>query len=169
MTHCTEKDLTLYYYRELSPEESQRLEQHLNQCADCKKEKERLFSDMASLVDPASPLSTSEKQAFTRQVLQRRPRKFWLNPAFGGALAAVTVLIAVFAWQPMAPVPHKGALPEARMVATEMAADALEGDAAFTLVADLEMAEQVKEVTEIELLQNLELLQNMELLQEFES
>lgn len=139
---CKDEQLVLYYYDELDAADRKTLDVHLEGCPACRTALEELQISLAAVPQPELKLSFAEKLQFTEKVTGKaRRRSTRFLPAWGGALAAGVVMVAVLWLQP-----------------AEQLAPVAPG---MSTMADFEMLEQLELLQDIELLQDLELLQEM--------
>jgi len=140
--NCSQELLTLYHYDELPVEQRQLVEQHLQDCPDCRASLAELRSSLRGIPVPKLQLEPAQKLQFSARVLRQSRRSYRPLAAWGGALAAAGALaVAVIVLQPSRQLPVAPTQPA---------------------LADYEMLEQ------LDLLQDLELLQQLELLEELE-
>lgn len=139
---CNDEQLILYYYGELDAPDRKTLAVHLEGCPACQTALVELQVSLAAVPQPELKLSAAEKLQFTEKVTEKaRRRSTRFLPAWGGALAAGVVMVAVLWLQP-----------------AEQLAPVAPG---MSTMADFEMLEQLELLQEIELLQDLDLLQEM--------
>lgn len=138
---CSQELLTLYHYDELPVEQRQVVDQHLQDCPDCRASLAELRSSLRSIPVPELQLDPAQKLQFADRVLQSR-RSYRPLAAWGGALAAAGALaVAVVVLQPSRQLPVAPIQPA---------------------LADYEMLEQLDLLQELEVLQELELLEELE-------
>jgi anti-sigma-K factor RskA len=117
-------DLALYALGALPAEERRAVEQHLEECAACRQELERLQGDMAMLafsVDGPKPPARSRDRLMTaiakeprRAQLRQPKRRIWWWEALGWAAALAAILIGVLLKQQNSDLRHRVAELETR-------------------------------------------------------
>lgn len=140
---CDEKQLTLYLYNELDLETRQQVENHLEDCADCRATLKQIKTCLETVPKVEQKMDSASKMHFTEQVMARTgSRRRIGKPVWGGALIAVAALALVLTLMPdFHQQPGKTSNPT---------------------LTELELLEQ------LELLQNLDTLKDLELLGELE-
>lgn len=140
---CDEKQLTLYLYNELDLETRQQVENHLEDCADCRATLKQIKTCLETVPKVEQKMDSARKLHFTEQVMARTgSRRRIGKPVWGGALIAVAALALVLTLMPdFHQQPGKTSNPT---------------------LTELELLEQ------LELLQNLDTLKDLELLGELE-
>ena len=140
---CDEKQLTLYLYNELDLETRQQVENHLEDCADCRATLKQIKTCLETVPKVEQKMDSASKLHFTEQVMARTgSRRRIGKPVWGGALIAVGALALVLTLMPdFQQQPGKISNPT---------------------LTELELLEQ------LELLQNLDTLKDLELLGELE-
>lgn len=104
--HWKEENFIEYLDRRAAPEARTRLEAHLAECADCRRQLEALRA-LASVLEEWTPAPVSpgfEARLHARLADERAAPRGWfvLRPAFGLGLAAMAALaVAVMLWQPL--------------------------------------------------------------------
>jgi hypothetical protein len=138
---CSEEQLVLYHYDELSSAERQALDVHLNTCSHCRTSLEELQASLAAIPRPELQISKARKLQFAERVTkraQRRPKNY--RAAWGGALATGALVFAMFL-QPTENVvtvtPNPSSIP------------------------DFEVIEMLDMLQDLDLLKDLDLLQEM--------
>jgi len=139
---CDEKALTLYYYRELAPEQTRQLEKHLALCNSCQKTLRQIEQALNAIPAQGLQLSHIEQQRFSAQVMDKIQLSWWQRKlVWGSALAASGALALALLILPTGKPP------------TPIASPAM---------ADIEVLEQLELLQELEILQDLELLEALE-------
>ena len=156
MNACEDQKSTimLYVYGELGAEERQRLEQHLEICEGCRKEKLHMLGMIRRIkTTMESPeLSATEAKEMTNTItwkLNRTPNLKWWSPIFAYRLSRV--------------IPALAATITLIVIASIIGYNTFTADNQFPPTASIQ-PEQLS-AQEMEIIQNLDLLRDMETLQ----
>lgn len=140
---CDEKQLILYHYNELDPDDRQQIEKHLEHCVDCRAALEQIKTSLAAVPTVRLELDVAEKQRFSAQVVTKMvARRRWAKPVWGSALAASGALVLAFILMP-------GVQKQPKNISTPA-------------LAELEMLEQLDLLQDFDVLQDFELLETLE-------
>jgi hypothetical protein len=156
MSACEDQKSTimLYVYDELNAQERQRLEQHLEICEGCRKEKLHMLGMIRRIKTTMKPpkLSVTEAKEMTNTItwkLNRTPNLKWWSP--------------IFACRPSRVIPALAAAIILIVIASIIGYKTFTVDTQFSPTASIQ-AEQLS-AQELEIIQNLDLLRDMEALQ----
>lgn len=146
-TFCRPENLTLFHYGELDAADRLLAEQHLRDCAACRRELAHLRSTLERLPKMEPEFSPREIRAFAERVGRRirpKPRRI-VKPAFGWSLAATAAMLLMLTLHSPAPGPQQAS----REVV-------------------LRSGPEMERLPEADMLLNLDLLENLDLLQQLE-
>lgn len=167
--HGTDQDWTLLYYEELAAPERAALQDHLQDCAACRRDYDALCHTLDALPRQQAPeLDSAARERFVARVTRSRRTPLWRQPAVGGLLStALAAVVAVVLW-PSAPLPHRPAAPQLADSMVERAPEESPRMVVSKAAASLNTTE-IEIVEQMDLLQNLDILSQWELVQETES